>query len=57
MQGLLRISAPAISPEVQDWSATKPGTVVLALNLVPFTGIAFFMVHRRVVGPAFYITL
>jgi hypothetical protein len=38
---LLRISAPAISPEMQEWSATKSGTVVLALNLVPFAGIAF----------------
>ena len=38
---LLRISVPAISPEIQEWSATKSGTVVLALNLVPFAGIAF----------------
>ena len=38
---LLRISVPAISPEMQEWSATKSGTVVLALNLVPFAGIAF----------------
>jgi hypothetical protein len=38
---LLRISAPAISPEMQEWSATRSGTVVLALNLVPFAGIAF----------------
>ena len=38
---LIRISAPAISPEIQEWSATRSGTVVLALNLVPFAGIAF----------------
>ena len=38
---LLRISVPAISPETQEWSATSSGTVVLALNLVPFAGIAF----------------
>jgi hypothetical protein len=38
---LLRISVPAISPEMQDWSAIRSGTVVLALNLVPFAGIAF----------------
>jgi hypothetical protein len=38
---LLRVSVPAISPETQEWSATKSGTVVLALNLVPFAGIAF----------------
>ncbi len=38
---LLRISVPAISPEMQDWSAMRSGTVVLALNLVPFAGIAF----------------
>lgn len=38
---LLRISVPAISPEMQDWSAIRSETVVLALNLVPFAGIAF----------------
>ena len=38
---LLHISAPAISPEKQEWSAASEGTVVLALNLVPFAGIAF----------------
>ncbi|MCL4504319.1 MAG: hypothetical protein M1438_21045 [Deltaproteobacteria bacterium] len=38
---LLRVSVPAISPEIQEWSATRSGTVVLALNLVPFAGIAF----------------
>jgi hypothetical protein len=38
---LLRLSVPAISPEMQDWSAIRSGTVVLALNLVPFAGIAF----------------
>jgi len=38
---LLRISVPAISPEIQEWSATKSRTLVLALNLVPFAGIAF----------------
>jgi hypothetical protein len=38
---LLRISVPAISPEMQEWSVTRSGTVVLALNLVPFAGIAF----------------
>ena len=38
---LIRISIPAISPEIQDWSAINTGTVTLALNLVPFAGIAF----------------
>jgi hypothetical protein len=38
---LLRISVPAISPEIQEWSAFRSETVVLALNLVPFAGIAF----------------
>ena len=38
---LLRLSVPAISPERQDWSAIRSGTVVLALNLVPFAGIVF----------------
>ncbi|MBM4287687.1 MAG: hypothetical protein FJ135_06005 [Deltaproteobacteria bacterium] len=38
---LLRISVPAISPEIQELPTIKTGTVVLALNLVPFAGIAF----------------
>ena len=38
---LLHISAPAIPPKMQEWSAASEGTVVLALNLVPFAGIAF----------------
>jgi hypothetical protein len=38
---LIRISVPAISPEIQDWSAIDAGTVTLALNLAPFAGIAF----------------
>ena len=38
---LIRISVPAISPEIQDWSAIDAGTATLALNLVPFAGIAF----------------
>jgi len=38
---LLRISVPAISPGLQDWSTFDTGTVKLALNLVPFAGIAF----------------
>jgi len=38
---LIRISVPAISPEIQNWSAIDVGTVTLALNLVPFAGIAF----------------
>jgi hypothetical protein len=38
---LIRISVPATSPEMQDWSAIDAGTVTLALNLVPFAGIAF----------------
>jgi hypothetical protein len=37
---LLRISAPAISPEV-ELSATRERILLLALNLVPFAGIAF----------------
>ncbi len=38
---LLRISVPAISPEIHELSTIKTGIVVLALNLVPFAGIAF----------------
>ncbi|MBM4287236.1 MAG: hypothetical protein FJ135_03625 [Deltaproteobacteria bacterium] len=38
---LIRISVPAISQDMQDWLATRLGTVVLALNPVPFAGIAF----------------
>jgi hypothetical protein len=38
---LLRISVPAISPEIQDWSTIDTRAVTLALNLVPFAGIAF----------------
>jgi len=37
---LLRISVPAISPEVQ-LSATRERILLLALTLVPFAGIAF----------------
>jgi hypothetical protein len=38
---LLRISVPATSAEIQEWSATRSAAVVLALSLVPFAGIAF----------------
>ena len=38
---LLHISVPAVSPEMQEWSASSAGTVVVALHLVPFAGIAF----------------
>ena len=38
---LIRISVPTTSPEMQDWSAIDFRTVTLALNLVPFAGIAF----------------
>jgi hypothetical protein len=38
---LLRISVPAFSPEMKEWPASSAGTVVVALNLVPFAGIAF----------------
>ncbi len=38
---LIRISVPTISPEIRDWSAIDAGTMTLALNLVPFAGIAF----------------
>ena len=38
---LLRISASAVSLETQNWPGATAGTMVLALNLVPFAGIAF----------------
>jgi hypothetical protein len=38
---LLRISVPAVSPEIKEWSTSSAGTVVVALNMVPFAGIAF----------------
>ena len=38
---LLRISVPATSQETPVWLAGGADTVVLALNLVPFAGIAF----------------
>ena len=38
---LLRISVQEFSPEAQEWPVTSTGTVILALNLVPFAGIAF----------------
>jgi hypothetical protein len=38
---LLRISVRTPSQEAQVWMVTSPDTVVLALNLVPFAGIAF----------------
>ena len=38
---LLRISVAEFSPEAPEWSGTGTGTVTLALNLVPFAGIAF----------------
>ena len=38
---LLRISVTNASREAQAWPAANSGTVVLALNLVPFAGIAF----------------
>lgn len=38
---LLRISVPAAFQETPAWLAGGADTVVLALNLVPFTGIAF----------------
>jgi hypothetical protein len=38
---LLNISVQEFSPEAQEWPVTNTGTVILALNLVPFAGIAF----------------
>jgi len=38
---LLRISVPADSEEPGAWLHTSAGAVALALNLVPFAGIAF----------------
>jgi hypothetical protein len=39
--GLLRISVPADPSEPGAWLRTSSNTVALALNLVPFAGIAF----------------
>jgi hypothetical protein len=39
--GLLRVSVPADPQEPGAWLATSSNTVALALNLVPFSGIAF----------------
>src|SRR6516162_1078172 len=38
---LLRISVPADPQEPGSWLRTNSGTIALALNLVPFAGIAF----------------
>ena len=38
---LVRISVPANPLDAGDWLAQHSGTVTLALNLVPFAGIAF----------------
>ena len=38
---LIRISVPTTSPEMQERPAIDAGIVTLALNLVPFAGIAF----------------
>ena len=38
---LLRISAPAASQETLVWPTASAGVLVLALDLVPFAGIAF----------------
>ncbi len=38
---LLRLSVPADPLEAGDWLQTRANTVALALNLVPFAGIAF----------------
>jgi hypothetical protein len=38
---LFRISAPAVQEEPGAWLSTNSNTVALALNLVPFAGIAF----------------
>lgn len=51
---LIRISAAAASQETQAWPGATAGTVVLALNLVPFAGIAFLWfigVVRDRLGP------
>src|SRR6185436_13775526 len=39
--GLLRMSLPADPLDAGEWLATGVGTVTLAVNLVPFAGIAF----------------
>ncbi len=39
---LLRISVPAVSHEARMWFKASAGVLVLALNLVPFAGIAPF---------------
>jgi hypothetical protein len=39
--GLLRISVPADSADPGTWLATNSSAVTLALNLMPFVGIAF----------------
>ena len=38
---LLRLSVPADPLEAGEWLQTRANTVALALNLVPFAGIAF----------------
>ena len=38
---LLRISVPADPQEPGSWLHTNSGTVALAMNLIPFAGIAF----------------
>jgi hypothetical protein len=38
---LLRISVPADPQEPGSWLRTNSSTIALALNLVPFVGIAF----------------
>ncbi len=39
--GLLRRSIPADPPESGAWLATNTRTIALALNLIPFAGVAF----------------
>jgi len=39
--GLLRISIPADTSEPTTWLSGQAGTIALALNLIPFAGIAF----------------
>lgn len=39
--GLIRLAVPADPLEAGTWLKTRSNTVVLALNLVPFAGIAF----------------
>jgi hypothetical protein len=51
---LLRVSVPADPQEPGAWLATRSSTVALALNLVPFSGIAFLWfiaVLRDRLGP------